>query len=351
MAYVEVLTGHSLTAEQWDEQLFATYIGQLQWKNFMGTSTGSIIQIKDDLTKKPGDAITIGLRGELQGGKVTGNSKGIGNEGSVDFYGRRIVIDNVRHLVKVEDIPMSQKRVGWDVLQQAKEALADKAAEDLDDEITIQLSDTATGRVRGKYLYGAADSNWNATHTTALTNIDNTADQLTTNMISLCKRKATLTSGGNLAQAKIRPMKVMKGKNVEEWFCFHAHTLCIRDMVTNDAAWRNAQLNIPPQSNSDSPIFSGSWFKGAWDGVLIYDYERIQLVSSTVQVAHNLFLGAQAAAVVWGQRSKFGEEFSDLDHAVSYEQHEIRGVDKLAFDRSTVEDHGVVHCFSAAVAD
>ena len=351
MAYVEILTGHSLTAEQWDEDLFTTYIGQLQWKNFMGTSTNSIIQIKEDLMKKPGDAITIGLRGELEGGKVTGNAKGIGNEGRVDFFGRRIVIDNVRHLIKIEDIPMSQQRVGWDVLQHAKEALQDKASEDLDEEITTQLSDTAVGRVRGKYLYGAADSNWNATHATALANIDNTADQLTTNMISLAKRKATLTSGGNLAQAKIRPMRVKNGKNAEEWFCFHGHTLCIRDMVTNDAAWRNAQLNIPPQSNESSPIFSGSWFKGAWDGVLIYDYERINLVSSTIQVAHNLFTGAQAAAVVWGQRSKFGEEESDLGHAVSYETHEIRGVDKLAFDRSTVEDHGVVHIFAAAVAD
>ena len=349
--YTEILTGHSLTAEQWDEDLFTTYIGQLQWKNFMGTSTNSVIQIKEDLTKKAGDALTVGLRGEVAGGKVTGNAKGIGNEGSLDFYGQRIVIDNVRHLVKVEDIPMSTQRVGWDLLMHAKEGLVDKSSQDLDDEITRQLSDATAGRVRGKYLYGAADSNWNATHATALQAVDNTNDQLTTNMIDIAKRKATLNSGGNLAQAKVRPMKIMNGKNVEEWFCFHAHPLSIRDMITNDAAWRNAQLNIPPMGNADSPIFSGSWFKGAWNGTLIYEYERIQLVSSTIQVSNNLFLGAQAAAVVWGQRSKFGEEFSDLNHAVSYEQHEIRGVAKLAFDRSTVEDHGVVHVFAAAVSD
>ena len=351
MAYTEILTGHSLTAEQWDEDLFTTYIGQLTWKNFMGTSTNSVIQVREDLTKKPGDALTVGLRGEAIGGTVTGNAKGIGNEGRVDFFGQRIVIDNVRHLVKIEDIPMTTQRVGWDVLMHAKEALVDKASENLDDEITTQLSDTATGRVRGKYLYGAADSNWNATHATALQAVDNTNDQLTTNMIDNCKRKATLSSGGNLAQAKIRPMRIKNGKNTEEWFCFHAHPLSIRDMVTNDAAWRNAQLNIPPMGNADSPIFSGSWFKGAWNGTLIYEYERINLVSSTIQVSHNLFLGAQAAAICWGQRSKFGEEYSDLGHAVSFEQHEIRGIAKLAFDRSSVEDHGVVHCFAAAVAD
>src|SRR3989304_1997759 len=130
MAYTEILTGHDLTVEQWNEDIFKDYIGQMWWKNLMGTSQNSIINVKDDLTKKPGDAITIGVRGTLQGGKVTGNATGIGNEGKVDFYGQRLTIDNVRHLVKVMDVPMSQKRVGWDVLMQAKEAVVEKAQVD-----------------------------------------------------------------------------------------------------------------------------------------------------------------------------------------------------------------------------
>ena len=76
--------------------------------------------------------------------------------------------------------------------------------------------------------------------------------------------------------------------------------------------------------------------------------------TNSVQCAHNLLLGAQAGAVVWGQRSKFGEEFSDIGHDVSYETHEIRGVDKLYFTRTdgaTAEDHGMIHVFTAAVAD
>lgn len=348
MAFTEILTTHSLTAEQFENSIFAEYIGQLWWKNLMGTSTDAVIQVKDDLTKKPGDAITIGIRGQMQGGLVTGDSKGIGNEGSVSFYGQRLTIDNVRHVVKVEDVPMTQKRVGWEVLMMVKDALTDKAKIRLDDEITTALSNTSNARVRGRYLYGAVDSNWNATHTTALTNVDNTADQLTTSMIDVSKRKAIILSN---ATAKIRPMKVKGGKNFEEWFTFIGHTYCIRDMILNDAAWKNAQLNLPPQSNGDSPIFSGSSFKGAWNGTLIYEYERINLVSSTIQVAHNLFLGAQAGAVVWGQRSKFNEQESDLGHDISYETHEIRGVSKLYFDRATQEDNGIVHVFAAAVAD
>ena len=350
MAYTEVLTGHTLTVEQWDSQLFEEEIGRLWWKTsgLMGTAIDSCINVKEDLLKKAGDAITIAHIGQLQGGKVTGNSTGIGNEGRVDFFGQRITVDNVRFLVRVDDIPMTQQRVDFDVLQAVKRRLADAAAKDLDEEITTVLSGTSTARVRGRYLYGAVDSNWNATHATALTNVDNTADQLTTNMIRIAKRKALIPIN---ATEIMTPIKVVNGKNYEEWFDFVAHPYGTRDMFDSDAAWKNAQLNIPPSANRESPIFTGSSFKGAYDGVLIHEYHRINLVSSTIQVAHNFLLGAQAAAVVWAQRSKFGEEFADIGHRVSYEQHEIRGVSKIYYDLTTQEDQGIVHVFSAAVAD
>jgi hypothetical protein len=348
--YTEILTGHDLTVEQWESGIFNDYIGELWWKNMMGSKINAVIQVKDDLTKKPGDAITIGVRGLMQGGHVTGNNKGIGNEGKVDFYGQRITIDNDRQVVKVEDIPMAQKRTSFDVLTQAREALVEKNSIQLDEDITTTLSGTSSGRQRGRYLYGALDSNWNATHATALTAVDNSADQLTTAMIDIAKRKA-LIPGTGVDGVRMRPMRMKNGKNFEQWFTFVGHTLCIRDLVNNDAAWRNAQLNIPPQSNMMSPIYTGSSFKGSWNGTLIYDYERINLISSTIQCAHNFLLGAQAAAVVWGQRSKFGEEESDLGHDISYETHEIRGLSKLYFTRTNEADQGIVHVFAAAVSD
>src|SRR3990167_589586 len=162
---------------------------------------------------------------------------------------------------------MSEKRTNFNLLQQGKEALIEEAKIRLEDDITTALTDTSLGRVRGRYLYGAADSNWNATHATALTAVDNTADQLTTGMIDIAKRKATIPVN---ATAKIRPMQIQTGKAFEEWFVFCGHTYCIRDLVNNDAAWRNAQLNIPPQRAADSVLYSGSSFKGAWNGTLIY---------------------------------------------------------------------------------
>lgn len=348
MAYTEILTDHGLTEEQWDNDIFREYIGQLWWRFIMGTGSNAIIQVKDDLMKSAGDAITIGLRGRMQGGKVTGNAKASGNEGKVDFFSQRVVIDNVRHVIKIEDVPMTQQRVGFDVLLEAKDAVVEKASESTDDDITTEFS-TTTNRVRGRYLYGAADSNWDATHATALANIDNAADQLTSDMIDIAKRKGIITVN---ATKRIRPMKLMVGKSFEEWFIFVGHTYAIRDLVNNDAAFRNAQLLLPPNANRNSILYSGASFKGSWNGTLIYEYDRIALVSSTIQTAHNLLLGAQALAIAWGQRSRFGEELSDIGHDIAFESHEIRGIEKLEFtDMTTPEDHGIVHTFSAAVAD
>lgn len=352
MGYTEVLTGQGVAVDQWESQIFSEYLGQVFWSSMMGASTNAVIQVKDDLSKAAGDAINIGLRSQLKGGKVTGNNKGIGNEGTVEFYNQRIVIDNVRHLVKFEDVPMSQQRTAFNILNEGREALIEKNAFALEDDITTALTTIGTERVRGRYLYGAADSNWHGTHATALQNIDNSADQLTVAMINVAKRKALIP---NNATAKIRPMRVNTGQNVEEYYAFVGHTLALRDLVENDAQWKNSQLNLPPSANRESPLFTGARFKGQYNGVLIYEYDRMPLVSSTIQCAHNLLLGAQAGACVWGQRSKFGEEESDIGHDISYETHEIRGDAKTVFNRAehggTNEDHGLINVFSAAVAD
>src|SRR6185436_17644618 len=157
MSYTEILTSHDLTAEQWDQSIAKEYLQQLWWMHIMGESSDMPIQVKSELMKKPGDAITVGIRSQLKGGHVTGRNKGTGNEGRMDFYGQRFTIDNDRQIVKVEDVSMSQKRVTWDVLQQAREGLVDANKQQLENDIMTAICDTSAGRVRGRYIYGATD--------------------------------------------------------------------------------------------------------------------------------------------------------------------------------------------------
>lgn len=363
--YTEVLTsGNSAvtSAEEWDQICHREYIGQLKMKWLMGTSPNSVLQVKENLTKKAGDALTIHFASGQTGGTVRGNTMGIGNEGNMDFHAQRFVIDNVRNLHKVWDIPMTEKRTTFGVLVEAKHALNVKHAETFDDDFVTGLTDVSIGRVRGRYLYGASDSNWNATHGSGLGAIDTTNDKLTGAIIGVAKRKA-LNLGGTPstgAEIKIRPTRIMNGLKAEEWYIFLAHTYAIRDLINEDAAFRNQQLLLPPGSNSNSLYYSGSHFKGSWEGVLIYEYDRLPTNTSgsgSAQVSHNLLMGAQAGAVVWGQRTKFGEEFTDLKHNVTYEYHDIRNRNGLAAGSYNVKmvrnsvDHGIVNVFTSAADD
>ena len=354
MSYIEILSSHDLTEELWDRKINSEYLSSLQLKHFMGETTMAPIQVKMDLAKDAGDAINIGIRSQLIGGRVDGRNKAKGNEGRVEFYSQRITIDNVRHVEKFEDVPMSQKRVGWDLLNQGREALVEKAQIALEEDLINTICDATTRRVRGRYLYGAADSNWNATHATALQNVDNTNDKLTTNILRIAKRKAQIPVN---AYAKIRPMRIVTGQNMEEYFVSLHHPYAIRDLVDGDAAYRNAMLLLPPNSNERSPLFTGSFFKGVYDGVLVYEYDRMPLVSSTIQVTHSIMMGAQAAAVCWGQMAKFEEDEEDMGHDKIYGLHEIRGMAKIGWSRNAAdssisdEDNGIVNIFVAAVAD
>ena len=297
MAYTEILTSGNTatnTAEKWEALAHREYVGKMMMKWLMGSSMDSVLQVKEELTKGAGDAITINFAAAQQGGTVRGNAKGVGNEGNMSFFAQRFVIDNTRTLHKIWDVPMTQQRVTFNVLTEARHALTTKHAETFDDDIVLGLTDTSVGRVRGRYLYGAADSNWNATHATALTSgVDSTNDKLTTNILSTAKRKAVIEGVG--VSEKIRPTRIKVGMRYEEWFMFLGHTYAIRDLVRDDAAFRNQQLLLPPGRNSDSVYFTGSHFKGSWEGTLIYEYDRLPLDAtagaSSIQTAHNLLMG------------------------------------------------------------
>lgn len=351
-SYVEILTSHGITQKQWDTKVYYEYLRKLFWFLFMGKEESAIIQVKTQLQKGKGDTIVFELVGELQGGTVLGNATGIGNEGSFDIFIDSVTIDNVKHLVRIDDIEMSQQRSGLDLLNLGKSRLTTKQKVYVDEAITAKLSDRTSGRVQGRYLYGKLDSNWDTTHATALDTIDNTDDQLTLKSISKAKRKARYP--GSVDLPKIMPTMVQgNAKRLVEWFLYVGHGISIRDLVENDATFTNRQLNIPPEPNSKNPLYTGSSFKGSHDGVLIHEYDGILLEVNTnsVQCAHNLLLGAQAAAWAIGQGVKFDLEYVDHKHVASMEVHEIFGIEKLVFNTPNAEDHSVVHHYTAAVDD
>lgn len=336
-------TTHGVSAEQWSGEVFGEYLGQNPFFNFMGAGSHNVIQVKEELTKAPGDAITVQLRAKLSGAGVTGSTALKGAEENLVFYDQRLVVDTLRHGVVLRG-EMSEKRVAFDLRNQAREALVDWANDKLRKDIITALTNTGTGRDRTRYLYGATDANWNSTHATALANVDATNDKLTTDMISKAKRKALLEGS-----RRVRPFVIKNGSKVEEVYVLFAHPYAVRDLMA-DQAFRDVNVHIAGMS--DSVLVHGQRYKGMWDGVMIYECAEMPLLdnvgAASIDVAHNVLCGAQACAVAWGKRTNYKEDVDDYGHENGFAIDEIRGISKLVFNSV---DHGVVNVFSAAVAD
>ena len=89
--------------ELWDNNFFASYVRANRFRRYMGTSENSIIQVREDLTKKAGDGITIPLITELTGSGQTGNGLLEGNEEALGNYGHKLDVSTIRHAVAVTD--------------------------------------------------------------------------------------------------------------------------------------------------------------------------------------------------------------------------------------------------------
>ncbi|MFZ2587897.1 MAG: N4-gp56 family major capsid protein [Alphaproteobacteria bacterium] len=343
MTATTIETTHGVSAEQWSNEVFSEYMGQNPFFNFMGMNSQSIVQVKEELTKQAGDAITIQLRAKLSGAGVTGNDTLKGNEEGLVFYDQKMVVDTLRHAVLLKG-EMTEKRVAFDLRNQAREALVDWASDKMKTGLIAALTNTSVGRDRTRYLYGATDANWNATHVTAMANVDATNDKLTTEVISKAKRKALLEGSH-----KVRPFMVKQGNKVEEVYVLFAHPYAIRDLLA-DQAFRDVNVHLPA-TLGESVLVHGQRYKGMWDGVMIFETEMPVVDNAGaggIDVAHNVLAGAQAAAIAWGKRTNYKEDVDDYGHENGFAIDEIRGISKLVFNNI---DHGVVNVFTAAVAD
>jgi hypothetical protein len=201
-----------------------------------------------------------------------------------------------------------------------------------------------------RVLYGALRGNNGATagsvtHANALITIDNTADKLTPQAISLMKEIA-LT-----CDPKITPIRVEKTKG-RRYYVLYANTRAMRDLKTNTSmmqAQREVTLEV-----ENNRLFEGGDL--LWDGVIVKEVPDIGFTTNaTIEVAPVYFCGAQAVATVYGKRWRtITKEFDYGDkYGIAIEC--IMGVRKMQFgtgtlDTDTLKDNGVVTGWFAAVA-
>jgi hypothetical protein len=208
------------------QEINREWVRDSMFSPYMGEDINSIIRRRFEL-KNGGEQMNIPLVRRLTGAGVSTGTL-VGNEEVIDNYGMRVRLDWARHAV-VTNKAESQKDSA-DIFGEAKPLLSDWLKELNRDELiaafmalpseTLPTSsrvngiqyDLATAAQRNTWnadnsdrvLYGAATSNYNATHATALANVDTTADKLTATNLALLKsgrtrpRTATSTSSPSL---------------------------------------------------------------------------------------------------------------------------------------------------------
>lgn len=362
MAETQVPSG--LTVQQWDSDYFTQYLNQSFFKKFMGTGSGKMIQVKEDLTKKPGDSVTYTLVNRLVGAAKGATEDLEGAEEDAALRSFKVTVREYSHATKFSEFEAQKTAI--DLRAAHKDALMDWNME-LDRDLII----AALGDINGvayasaseaqkdawlvdnadRVLFGAAKANNSSNdHSASLANVDTTSDKLTPDALSLMKRMA------KQANPKVRPIKSKDAIEGSDMYIVMAPTECIRDLAAN-STFQQANRDAR-QRGIENPLFSAANY--IWDNLAIYEIEDIPSLgavgASSAIVRPVYLLGAQAVAMAWAKRPETVDEKFDYGRKVGIAIKQWYKVEKMRFgsgtsDTDDLKDHGVVTGYFAAAAD
>jgi|694.fasta_scaffold41149_7 N4-gp56 family major capsid protein len=361
MAATNFLTNNSLAVKAWAKKLYVQAIYDSYASRFMGSSSTSLIQVRDEVRKGPGDKVTVGLRMQLNGTGIAGDDTLEGNEEALVTYSDSVLVDQLRHAVRSKG-KMSEQRVAFDVMAEHQSALSDWFADRIDEAFFNQIAGNTAktdARYTGSNSTVAPSTNNIIRVGTSATTTDgslSTVDTFTTTTLDRAVAKAkTLNDSG---QPIIRPIR-HKGQDKYVAFLHPYQVYSLRTTATaNTVTWweiNRAALSGGREEAADN-IYRGSL--GEYNGIILHESARVPLCSDTTSAIANtrraIFCGAQAAIMATGRESDSPdskmslktEEF-DYGNQVGISAGLIWGMKKSVFNSN---DFGVITMHSYAAA-
>jgi len=311
-------TGDALTAKVWSAKLYKEAMRNIFFSRFMGESADSIVQVKTDLTKQKGDAITFPLRMNMTGAGQSGQTGIVleGKEEALTFYDYTLSLTEYGHAVRARSL-IDLQRPAFDLRTEMKDALKDWTSEKLENLLlSAAIASPSSGRV-----------------------IDKTAASpgtLSVAYIQACKRAA------QLASPKIRPVKI----EGDEYYAMIVHPYASKALKA-DSDYKQAQMyaNIRGKSN---PLFTGAL--GVVDGVVLFEYDRSSLLyDPTAGECYSVLFGAQALALGWAIRPTWNEKLFDYDTIPGVGTKMLLGVGKAKFNSEDFATITLAHNYEADV--
>ena len=368
----DTVNATGLRVQQWDAKFFEEYVRENRFAPYMGTDENSIIQMKEDLTKKKGDRIALALVNKLTNNATTGTGVLEGNEEDLLSRSHLLTVDKRRNGVRVAE--MSEQRSAIDLRMAGKAMLKNWAVDDTRKLVigalnsfraanTIQTWNTSAelfansdATSRNAWLVDNADRTlWGqagaggSVFATEHTKLDNTADKM---------QAQTLTTAKILAQTASPNIRPIRTKGDEEWFVAFLHPYQVRDLVLSDTTFQAAHREARERSK-DNPLFRGADY--CWDGIIIRTIPEIPIVAasvashSVITTACGFLCGAQALGYGLAKRWTSKTETFDYGDKVGVAMEQIYGIEKLCFgtgagDTDDLKQNGVVSIWTAAVA-
>ncbi len=340
-----------LVVQQWEDKFFKAYLHDGGFKPLMGTNEASVIQVKEDLTKKAGDSITIALVNKLSNVARTGTSLLEGFEEDMASRSMRIYVDKRRNAVRVAE--MSEQKSAISLREAGRATLLDWAMEDTRDliiEALGSLNGTAftsrTAAIADAWLVDNTDRVVTGAYTSGgtdlsadLSQLDTTADLFTNARLDDMILKAKTCS------PKIRPMR--DGGDGKRYYIAFANPHAFKNLRDSIDTEVLASTVVQMQA---SKLFEGGDIM--WNGCIVKEVDNLPIyanlgASATTEVTPVYLCGAQALAIAYAKRWKTVTETFDYGDKYGVAVDGIYGVRKIIFgtgaaDTDDYKDHGVV---------
>lgn len=312
---LQFLTNDNLTRKKWAKDLFRLILPATEFNDLVGTGSESIIQMRTELGKGEGDAITFGIRLPLIGEGVVGNDTVEGNEERLRFRDFKATIEELNHAVDTGG-RFEEQRIPWNLMQEAKTALQEWWADRLSAIVFATLCGDSTFRVAGKTFAqdptepdtnhilrvndAATDAAVASTDVMDLTFLDRMKQQAETPLIATGSDNMN-----NQTRYKIRPLMI--GGKAYYRVILHNYVFDRLRQNMNAGQWgdllRSAQKLQQPNVEFE------------YNGMLVSKSMRIRKCATNQYAYRNLLLGAQAAVFAWGGA---GESKSSVMSFVPY---------------------------------
>lgn len=343
MADTNYGVNHPLAVKVWSRKLLHEALKATWFSKFTGTDTNSVVYLKTDLQKGPGDRIRCGLRMQLEGDGVLGDNTLEGSEEMLTTYTDDLYIDQLRHAVRSAG-KMSEQRVPFSVREEARMGLTDWWAGRLDTAFFNQLSGN-TGVADVRYtgnqaalapttvLYPdptttAASLSATTTHALTLRDFDRA--------VAIAKTRSPM----------IRPIR----QGGDEYYLAFLHTNAVYQLrgQTSTGQWADIE-KAKVQGGKESGIFTGAI--GVYNNVIFHETTRLPDMtgigtpaSGTVaDFRRAVLVGAQAVLLGYGQDGgssvSWTEELFDYKNKLGVEAGMIFGMKKAQFNST---DYAVI---------